>query len=87
MSDTPEASEWVKLTVEEKTLLHPSRLGRAPTKKDVADIIATRPSYEKQVNAITLILGDVTEGCVDPVRAEKIASLAIELALRNLEGK
>lgn len=89
MSDV-DPSEWAQLTTEEKKQLHPSRLGRPPTQEDVDNIIDARSqdaTRVKHVQAIMLTLADVTQGCIATERAERIATLAIDLALRNLERK
>lgn len=78
----PDPSEWSRLTLEEKKQLHLARLGA-----QAATDNASQAKHTQAIRAIIPILGDVTEGCIDTVRAERIATLAVDLALRNIEGK
>jgi len=48
---------------------------------------ALKKHYAEAIDQIAIILGDVTEACIDPRRAQVLASNAINEALRNVEGK
>lgn len=48
---------------------------------------ALRKFYAESIDKIAVILGDVTEACIDPRRAQVLASNAVNEALKNVEGK
>lgn len=49
--------------------------------------LALRARYSKAIEEIAIVLGDVTESCIDPRRAQVLASNAVNEALKNVEGK
>lgn len=49
--------------------------------------LALRARYTQAIEEISIILGDVTEACIDPRRAQVLASNAVNEALKNVEGK
>jgi hypothetical protein len=48
---------------------------------------ALQQKYVDAIDQIVLILADVTEACIDPSRAQVLASNAVNEALNNVEGK